>query len=147
MNRLDDQHIHLLLDDPIYVLADHGDHPTGSSEKEEQPVFQGENRKGICIFASGAKEEDKIFLFKGLNALNIDEADVAIFDADYESLKEYPAHNTRLRFTELVKLDEAFDVHKDNNLTSLNCIPLQEIRNSQDFKRKFWEALKSIFKV
>ena len=147
MNRLDDKNIHLLLDEPIYVLADHGDHPAGEVKKDNQLEYLGENGKGIGIFAEAASEDDLAFLFKGLNALNIYEPDIALFDKDYDSLQEYPNHHKRLRFSEHVDIAKAFNVVHTDDLTTLSSIPLEEIRNNQDFKRQFWEALKVIFKA
>jgi hypothetical protein len=147
MNRLDDNHIHLLLDEPIYVLADHGDHPSDEAINDNQPGYIGENGKGICIFAEAASEEDLAFLFKGLNALNINKQDIALFEKDYDSLQEYPIHQRRLRFSEHVDIAKAFKVIHADELTTLSTIPLEEIRNNQDFKRQFWEALKVIFKA
>lgn len=147
MNRLADEHLHLLLDEPVYIIADHGDHPTDEILKDDQPEYDGENKKGICIFAAEANEDDLAFLFKGLNALNIDKPDVAIYKNDYDSLEEYPDHRKRLRFTEHVEMAKAFNVVHSDELTTLNTIPLEEIRNNQEFKRKFWEALKVIFKA
>lgn len=105
MNRLEDKDLHLLLDEPIYVLADHGDHPTEQAESEEQQTFLGKNEKGIGIFAENSNEEDISFLFKGLNALDITEQDVALFSNDFDSLVTYPDHTIRLRFSQQINLE------------------------------------------
>ena len=39
MNRLADEHLHLLLDEPVYIIADHGDHPTDEILKDDQPEY------------------------------------------------------------------------------------------------------------
>lgn len=146
MNRLAEEHIHLLIDEPIYVLEDHGDHPTIQYVAEKEPEYTGANEKGICIFAEEPSDDDLTFLFKGLNALNIEAKDVAIFRTDYEATRDYPDHNHRLRFSEQISLAATFKLNQKNNLIVLDCLPLEKIRNNQDFKRQFWEALKLIFK-
>ena len=147
MIRLDNEHIHLLLDEPIYVLADHGDHPADDAVNDDQPAYRGNNNKGVCVFAEAASKDDLVFLFKGLNALNISDDDVALFDKDYDALQEYPNHHKRLRFSKHVDVAKAFNVVHTEEITTLSSIPLEEIRNNQDFKRKFWKALKTMFKA
>ena len=67
MDKVAPEHLHLLLDEPIYVLPDHGDHPLETVVAEEQPTYSGANNLGICIFLGDSDEEDLNFLFKGLN--------------------------------------------------------------------------------
>lgn len=147
MDNLSPEHLHILLDEPIYVLADHGDHPIEEAiVEEDQPLYRGENNQGICLFVGDSNQEDIDFLFKGLNALNLQEKDVAIFDSEFISSNEYPSHSKRLIFTTRAKIDTAFNVILEDSLKRIETIPLNEIRNNQEFKRNFWEALKTIFK-
>ena len=147
MNRLDEAHLHLLIDEPIYVLADHGDHPAEQSIKEDQPDYSGDNLQGIAIFTANPEDDDLVFLFKGLNALDIYEKDVAVFKEDYNAAKNYPAHTKCLRFSEHIGLDATFAIQQNDDILLLNCLPIKEIRNNQDFKRQFWEALKQLFRI
>ena len=89
MNKLKPEHLHLLLDEPIYVLNEHFEGHDQSvdlaPETEQLPKFKGGNKKGILIIIEEKAEDsvatkDEEFLFKGLNALNIIAEDVAIVD-------------------------------------------------------------------
>ena len=149
MDKIPEDHLYLLLDEPIYVLADHGDHPIDHAPESvdaEQENFTGSNNLGISVFIGDADKEDIEFLFKGLYALKIESDDIALFNSDYDPEKEYPDHTKRLIFSEQVNLNEAFKVNTIDKILVMTCIPLQEIRNNQDYKIKFWVALKSVFK-
>ena len=90
MIKLDPEHIHLLLDEPIYVLHEHFEstvkQPTGVQEENETYQYKGDNKKGIIIINEIdsdelISEEDEEFLFKGLNALDISLEDVRIISS------------------------------------------------------------------
>jgi len=153
MNKLDPEHLHLLLDEPIYVLEEHFE---GSetipdlSEKEALPKFRGENKKGILIIIEANTENfvtaDEEFLFTGLNALNIYAEDVALlvnFPAD-----ESPGidHNKRIMFKIKPVADKLYQPEIIDNITQLECHSINQIRNNQDLKVSFWLGLKAIFK-
>lgn len=144
MNKLDKDHLYLLIDEPIYVLPDHGDHPTGPDPKDEMVVnFKGENNKGICVFAGNASDEDLAFLFKGLNALDVELGDIALFSDNFNPGKNYPEHSIRLRFGTETKSDP-FILSKEP-IADLEAIPLSKIKADLELKKQFWLRLKELF--
>lgn len=144
MNRLSDQHIHLLIDEPIYVLPDHGDHPIEEPEKQESLTYQGGNRKGICVFHQDASDEDIAFLFKGLNALEIELEDIALFNAVYDPEASYPDHTIRITFSNSERKVN-FDLTKEPSISTLQSIPLNQIHQELEIKKEFWNNLKDLF--
>ena len=115
MNQLSPEHLHLLLDEPIYVLeSDLREHfeshehtpELNSAPETEQPTdFKGENKKGIMIIIENKSDkavaaEDEEFLFKGLNALNIFAEDAAIISKlPATGIPEDIKHNKRIMFS------------------------------------------------
>ena len=143
MNKLDKDHLHLLIDEPIYVLPDHGDHPTEPEPNDEMVSFRGENKKGICVFAGNVSDEDLAFLFKGLNALDIELGDIALFNDNFNPDKNYPEHSIRIRFGTETK-SEPFKLSKES-IADLEAIPLGTIQADLELKKQFWLHLKELF--
>ena len=104
MNRLENEHLHLLLDEPFYVLPDHGDHPIESIQETPIVAFEGNNEKGITVFVGDASEDDVAFLFKGLNALDISLEHVAMFSSNYDPNLKYPDHKILIDFTAIISI-------------------------------------------
>jgi hypothetical protein len=155
MNKLNPEHLHLLLDEPIYIL--HSDHlkdqeddvvlaPENSYTKA---TFEGENKKGILIFVGKGSEdiaEDKGFLFKGLNALNILAEDVALVEeASSLETKEKIKHSRCLNFSGNSSEETVYKLNTNSGIITLNCDRISQIRSSEDLKRRFWQALKTLF--
>jgi hypothetical protein len=155
MNKLAPEHLHLLLDEPIYVLnSDHFESQEQNlvsvSENVDAVVtFEGENKKGILIFIGKESEdqaEDKSFLFKGLNALNILVEDVALIEdmANLE-MREKIGHTSCLQFSNSTAEENLYELNTNDSITMLECHSISQIRQSEDLKRKFWQALKALF--
>ena len=81
MNKLSPEHIHLLLDEPIYVLSNEHPHEIEAPEQKiemaealDAPAnIKGKNLKSILIIIEEKVQKpldvnDEKFLFKGLNA-------------------------------------------------------------------------------
>ena len=64
MNKLKPEHLHLLLDEPIYVLEEHFEGHEQSvdlePETEQLPKFKGENKKGILIIIEEKAEDSSL---------------------------------------------------------------------------------------
>ena len=154
MNKLDPEHLHLLLDEPIYVLEEHfegSEQGPDLSENEELPKYRGENKKGILIIIEATAENfvtaDEEFLFTGLNALNIFAEDVAM-------LVNFPAdeildidHKKRIMFKIEPTADKLYQPEIIDNITQLECHNISQIRSNQDLKVSFWLGLKAMFKA
>jgi hypothetical protein len=154
MNKLYPEHLHLLLDEPIYVLDEHfegSEQIIDLPENEELPKYRGENKKGILIIIEATAENfgtaDEEFLFAGLNALNIYAEDVAM-------LVNYPAdenpgidHNKFILFKAKPADDKLYQPELHDNITQLECHNISQIRNNQDLKVSFWLGLKAMFKA
>jgi hypothetical protein len=151
MNKLNPEHLHLLLDEPIYVLNDHFEDPEASPEiiqETEQVVnFKGENKKGILIISQETfVEEDEEFLFKGLNALNIFAEDVAIIDTSPNAdIPKSINHNKRITFNASPNSENLYQIDIIDSITQLECHSINQIRNNQDLKKSFWLGLKAMF--
>ena len=151
MNKLSPEHLHLLLDEPIYVLNEHFEgHDAVEPEPEQLTTYKGENKKGILITIETKKEvsiaaEDEEFLFKGLNALNIFAEDVAIVDKNQNFDLREIEHNKRLMFVSQSDEDKLYQVKTLDNIAQIECHSLSQIRNNQDLKVRFWLALKAMF--
>lgn len=152
MDKLPAEYLPLLMDDPIYVLEEHGDHavvePEAEVEEPEAVYFTGENKKGIAVFlgADGNDEqatEDEAMLFKGLNALEITLEDIALIKQAYNNDAILPEHKVRLVFSQEQR-EDFYQVTNQNGVTVLTCQPLAVIRESQDLKVKYWLALKEL---
>ena len=149
MENLANEHLYLLLDEPIYVVPDHGDHPL-TEEKEEIPLpaFLGENKKGIGVFIGNnpdSEDQDLEFLFKGLNALDITAIDIALFKEPFNENVKYPDHQKRLEFDNQISEEMAFSVQKTDHLSLMQAKPLASIRNDIELKKRFWLGLKALF--
>ena len=161
MNKLSPEHLHLLLDEPIYVL--HNDRLSESIEDDEQtdelvpetnelPDFRGDNKKGILILIEELPEEsvaakDEEFLFKGLNALKVFAEDVAIVDT--QPALEVPEikHKKRIIFSAKPAEGNLYQIETLDNISQLSCHSISQIRNNQDLKVRFWLGLKAIFEA
>ena len=144
MNRLENEHLHLLLDEPFYVLPDHGDHPIDSPDDTTVVAFEGYNVKGIAVFVGDASEDDVAFLFKGLNALDISLEDIALFKSVHDSNLKYPDHTIRIDFT-AVDRQVNFDLTKESDFSLLSALSLSAIQADLDLKKQFWLNLKDLF--
>jgi hypothetical protein len=158
MNKLSPEHLHLLLDEPIYVLhSDLREHlesveepPELLEENEQLPDFRGDNKKGILIIIDNRPEnsvavEDEEFLFKGLNALNIFTEDVAIIEMLPE--QEFPKieHHKRIVFSANPDTKSLYQLESIDNISLLQCHRISQIRNDKDLKVRFWLGLKAMF--
>jgi len=158
MNKLSDEHLYLLLDEPIYVLEEHFESheitkvPDVKTVKsnEASVLIMGENQKGILILVDEKNdevisEEDKNFLFKGLNALKIFVEDVAIAKMnDQNEISESINFSVCIRFSD--DLEKVFyQPETEEGVTRLNCHSLAKIRSEQDLKLKFWRSLQALF--
>jgi hypothetical protein len=151
MNKLNPEHLHLLLDEPIYVLNDHFEDPAEASpeiiqETEQVVDFKGENKKGILIISQETfVEEDEEFLFKGLNALNIFAEDVAIVYMQPDLKVSEIKHTKRLIFAANAAEESLYQIKTIDNIAQLSCHSINQIRNNQDLKKSFWLGLKAVF--
>lgn len=151
MNKLNPEHLYLLLDEPIYVLNDHFEDPEPTAEivpKIEPAInFKGENKKGIMIITQESlAEEDEEFLFKGLNALNIFAEDVAIIDSIPDAeIPESINHNKRIIFNVNPPAEKLYQTDIIDSITQMECNRISQIRNNQDLKVSFWLGLKAMF--
>ena len=152
MNKLNPEHLHLLLDEPIYVLNEHFEGHDSATIPETVQItnYRGENKKGILIIIEEKAEDavavkDEEFLFKGLNALNIIAEDVAIVekhpDIDIQEIK----HNKRITFRANPVEEKLYQIDTIDNISQLECHSISQIRNNQDLKVRFWLGLKAIF--
>ena len=153
MNKLSPEHIHLLLDEPIYVLeSDLRENFEGHEEApDQQPIveYKGENKKGILIMMQESLlAEDEVFIFKGLNALDIFTEDVALLIMPPEADK-LPAitHSKRLVFGAEPTKEISYQVETIEGIAHLECHSIKQIRNNEDLKRSFWLGLKAIIKA
>ena len=153
MNKLNPEDLHLLLDEPIYVLHEHFDSGVHEPENEaiepSQVLVKGENKKGIIILNEDnttdlIAPDDEIFLFKGLNALGITLADIVILDATQPLAKSMQI-NKQIKFSASSKTEQLYDVKIVNGIQELECHPLKEIISNKELKVKFWLSLKSLF--
>jgi hypothetical protein len=157
MSKINPEHLHLLLDEPIYVINEHADTPMPTSEEkteDEQPVlFDGENKRGILIILSKSGEEktdaeDQEFLFKGLDALNILAEDVAIVNGtDYNNIISKIDHSKRIIFSANPVNESLYQKEIIEDIEQLGCESIFKIRNSKDLKVKFWLGLKDLLKI
>lgn len=157
MNKLSPEHLHLLLDEPIYVLeSDLREHieshehvpELNSAPKTEQPTdFKGENKKGILIISQELiVAEDEEFLFKGLNALNIFAEDAAIISKlSTADIPEDIKHNKRIMFSAKPVEENLYQLETIDSITRLECHSISQIRNNKDLKVSFWLGLKAMF--
>jgi hypothetical protein len=153
MNKLNPEHLHLLLDEPIYIL--HSDHlkeqdvVLAPENNDVVVTFEGENKKGILIFIGAESEhtvEDKLFLFKGLNALNILAEDVALVEeASSLETQEKIKHTRCINFSGNSSEESFYNLNTNNGITALDCDRISQIRSNEDLKRRFWQALKALF--
>jgi len=157
MNKLEPEHLHLLLDEPFYVLSNEprqDQHQTQEktdeieSDTKELPAHKGGNNKGILIIIDGeytetAAVENEEFLFKGLNALNITLADVAIINSADTSLNT-PTHSIRINFSAQGSSNLSYDIEVESDIAILRCHPLEQIRSNKELKIKFWHGLKKL---
>ena len=87
MNKLNPEDLHLLIDEPIYVLREQVIQQEEIIEAAivEEPKIALEKpvpTKDILVIVSNSvSPDDEIFLFKGLNALDITKNDISILDA------------------------------------------------------------------
>lgn len=152
MDKLSPEHLHLLFDEPIYVLSDHGDHPIQEKAsvpkvEAEEISFEGENEKGLAIYIENSilSEEDKLFLFKGLNALDLDTKDIALMVGHkFKENNLNPPHSLRIEFSNAPISADLYAIQKVEETTILFCNSLQEIQESKDLKVKFWLGLKAL---
>lgn len=153
MNKLDPQHLHLLLDEPIYVLHEHFETPVKEPVIEHDEIESlpgsGANKKGIIIINLDEKhelisQEDEQFLFKGLNALDIYLDDVLIIPSG-EMLDEVGHYNNVIRFTSNYDPGKLYKVTEQNETQHLECESLATIRPNIELQKKFWIALKTMF--
>ena len=152
MNKLNPEHLHLLLDEPIYVLNEHfeGHDSSPVPESEQLTNYKGENKKGILIIIEEKAEDsvatkDEEFLFKGLNALNIIAEDVAIIDKHPDIDSQGIKHNKRITFRANPIEEKLYQIDTIDNISQLECHSINKIRNNQDLKVRFWLALKAMF--
>ena len=158
MNKLNPEHLHLLLDEPIYVLeSDLREHFENEQPPEqetapetEQPInLKGENKKGILIITQESLAvEDEEFLFKGLNALDIFAEDAVIIIKP--SNDEIPAditHSKRLVFSTHPTDGMLYQLEKKGGVAHLECHSIKQIRNNKELKVSFWLGLKAMFKA
>ena len=155
MNKLSPEDLHLLLDEPIYVLEKEYTeapeaHVVVETKDDLQVNFIGENKKGILILISKEGEElldneDAEFLFKGLNALHLSVEDVAIAENDIKN-QDNIDHSKRIVFTSNTAGDYSYQIDVVNDIELLECHSISKIRNTQELKVQFWEGLKSLLK-
>ena len=156
MSKIHPEDLHLLLDEPIYVINEHADTPVTPPEEEmenEHPLdFEGKNKKGILIIISKSGEEktdaeDQEFLFKGLNALNILAEDVAIVNGtDHNNIISKIKHGKRIIFSSSLANETLYQVETLEDIEQLGCESINTIRNSKELKVKFWLGLKDLLK-
>ena len=156
MNKLSPEHLHLLLDEPIYVLeSDLREHFEGhetipeTKPTTDQIKFKGENKKGILIISQEALvAEDEEFLFKGLSALEICARDVAIIIKPADA--EIPLaidHSKRISFNTNPDEEVTYQIKSIEDIMQLECHSINKIRLNKDLKVSFWQGLKAIFTV
>lgn len=159
MNKLSDEHLYLLLDEPIYVLEEHFEGHKGEVKQEieeennsgKMPQFIGENKKGILILIHKSdrdafSSDDEIFLFKGLNALDIFIDDVAIFKViDNHELPAGIDHSKCISFIINPDKKGLYEPENKEGLALLKCHSLNKIRSDQALKLKFWQGLQALF--
>ena len=155
MNKLSPEDLHLLLDEPIYVLekeyTEAPEVPVVVETKDDLQVnFIGENKKGILILISKEGEElldneDAEFLFKGLNALHLSAEDVAIAENDINN-QDNIDHSKRIVFSSNTAGNYSYQIEVVNDIEQLECHSISKIRNTQELKVQFWEGLKSLLK-
>ncbi len=155
MNKLDPEHLHLLLDEPIYVLNKHFDvtETQANDEKSDQKEFEKEAKevKGVLIINEEIGEdiilqEDEEFLFKGLSALEINKDDVTIISTKTtaEDVKLIP-HTKRIIFKSEAEESRLYRPTNSNGIVSMECNSLSQIRNDNELKKRFWLGLKAMF--
>ena len=155
MNKLIPEDLHLLLDEPIYVLekeyTEAPEAPIVDVTKDDLQVnFIGENKKGILILISKQGQElldndDAEFLFKGLNALHLSAEDIAIAEYDINN-QDNIDHSKRIVFTANTASEYNYQIELVNDIEHLECHSISMIRNTQELKIQFWEGLKSLLK-
>ncbi|HHL53338.1 MAG TPA: hypothetical protein ENJ39_08175 [Flammeovirgaceae bacterium] len=141
--------LHFLFDETLYVLPEHGDsHPGGGS------AYKGQNKKGILIanYDRGAhpiKPLEEEFIFKGLHRLSISLDDVVILnpeDWQAEVIDQQFPYRVKLVFqAEEPAAGQRYQPQQAGDLTTLYCHPIQEIMNSQELKKLFWQGLKALW--
>ena len=159
MNKLSPEHLHLLLDEPIYVLdghfESHGQKPELEPEVEANTEnltdFRGDNMKGILILNENNSPniidaEDEAFLFKGLNALDIQLPDVAITN-NTSTTKDIitMSHSKRINFSTKPVAGKLYQIVTQDDITYLECHSISQIRSDKELKVKFWLGLKTMF--
>ncbi|MEN8249063.1 MAG: hypothetical protein ABFS32_09030 [Bacteroidota bacterium] len=153
MIKLDPEHIHLLLDEPIYVLHEHFDavvsEPSAELEKPQISNHKGENKKGIVIInhddnSELMSQEDETFLFKGLNALDLTLEDVLITYSE-DSLDDSIEFKKQIFFSSNPDPEKLYKVETIGGVQYLECDSLQSIRPDIELQKKFWIALKTLF--
>jgi hypothetical protein len=152
MNKLNPEDLHLLIDEPIYLLKEQVVQQEEIKEdtKVEEPKVELEKPASIkdilVIVSNNISPDDEIFLFKGLNALDITKDDISILDAFTPADEDSRfSHSKEIHFSENPDSEKVYRVIEISGLSKLACQPLNIIRNDKDLKVKFWLALKSLF--
>jgi len=152
MNKLNPKDLHLLIDEPIYVLNDHIHQQEEEIEgsKVEEPnveLAKPETTKEIIVITgSSISPEDEEFLFKGLNALDITKDNVSILNSLTPSQDGVQSpHKKEIRFSENSDEQNIYTIIDNSGVSQLQCHTLSNIRSDQDLKVKFWLGLKAMF--
>jgi hypothetical protein len=152
MIKLNPEHIHLFLDEPIYVLHEHFESTLNQNTIEEDEsiyqVHKGENNKGIIIFNEDENSElispeDEEFLLKGLNALDIFLEDILIIDSE-ESLNKLE-YSKIIKFTSNPDPATLYKVTSRDQIQYLECDKISTIKPNVELQKKFWIGLKTLF--
>lgn len=152
MNKLNPEDLHLLIDEPIYVLREQVSQQEevvedASVEEPKIELEKPELSKDILVIVSNnVSPDDEIFLFKGLNALDITKNDISILDAFTPNEDDSRfSHKKEIHFSENPDVEKVYKIIDNSGVSKLECHSLNTIRNDQDLKVKFWLALKALF--
>ena len=152
MNKLDPKDLHLLIDEPIYLLNDHihQEEETIEESKVEEPnvelVNPATTKDIIIVIDNVLSQDDEVFLYKGLNALDVTKDDISILDSSALTQEDSsPSHKKEIFFNEIPDVQKIYRTSDNLGISHLECHSISKIRGDQDLKRKFWEALKAFF--
>ena len=154
--KLSTRDLHLLLDEPIYVL-DKSISPDSTIAVEDnpapKPIIQykgGFEKKIIVLFQDESKQqissENETFLLKIMSAVHLGPADIAILNIEeapnwQESLEPdvvlgFGIESSPIALYELQNINECTHFYADS---------LSIIAEDVGFKRQLWEGLKKMF--
>ncbi len=148
--------LHLLLDEPIYVL-DKSISPDSTKTVEDNPLSEpiiqyrgGFDKKVLILIQDVSKEqiksEEEEFLLKIMGAVNLDLADIAILNIEeVTNWQDLMDPDMVIGFGLKSSPIALYELHKLNECTHFYADSLSVIAENIGLKRQLWEGLKKMY--